>query len=78
MKRFLYQLWLSCLGLCLIPSFSYAQKSDYPTRSVKVIVPFSAGSGADHASRFLGICWRSSWGKVFWLKTELALRVCWR
>ena len=54
MKRFLYQLWLSCLGLCLIPSFSYAQKTDYPTRSVKVIVPFSAGSGADHASRFFG------------------------
>jgi tripartite-type tricarboxylate transporter receptor subunit TctC len=54
MKRFFYQLWLSCLGVCLIPSFSYAQKSDYPTRSVKVIVPFSAGSGADHASRFFG------------------------
>jgi len=54
MKRFLYQLWLSCLGLCLIPSLSYAQKTDYPTRPVKVIVPFSAGSGADHASRFFG------------------------
>ena len=54
MKRFLYQLWLSCLGLCLIPSLSYAQKTDYPARPVKVIVPFSAGSGADHASRFFG------------------------
>ena len=65
MKRFLYQLWLSCLGLCLIPSFSYAQKSDYPTRSVKVIVPFSAGSGADHASRFFGDLLAKQLGQSF-------------
>lgn len=65
MKRFLYQLWLSCLGLCLIPSFSYAQKTDYPTRSVKVIVPFSAGSGADHASRFFGDLLAKQLGQSF-------------
>jgi len=65
MKRFLYQLWLSCLGVCLIPSFSYAQKSDYPTRSVKVIVPFSAGSGADHASRFFGDLLAKQLGQSF-------------
>ncbi len=65
MKRFLYQLWLSCLGVCLIPSFSYAQKTDYPTRSVKVIVPFSAGSGADHASRFFGDLLAKQLGQSF-------------
>jgi tripartite-type tricarboxylate transporter receptor subunit TctC len=65
MKRFVYQLWLSCLGVCLIPSFSYAQKSDYPTRSVKVIVPFSAGSGADHASRFFGDLLAKQLGQSF-------------
>jgi tripartite-type tricarboxylate transporter receptor subunit TctC len=44
------------LGLCLsaVACTSSAQPSDYPTRSVKVIVPFSTGSGADHASRFFG------------------------
>jgi tripartite-type tricarboxylate transporter receptor subunit TctC len=65
MKRFLYQLWLSCLGLCLIPSLSYAQKTDYPARPVKVIVPFSAGSGADHASRFFGDLLAKQLGQSF-------------
>ncbi len=54
MKRFWYTVWLSCFGIFFIPSLSQAQKTDYPTRSVKVFVPFSAGSGADHASRFFG------------------------
>ena len=51
MKRVLSKVWLA-LFLALWVSAGHAQKSDYPTRPVKVIVPFSAGSGADHASRF--------------------------
>ena len=65
MKRFWYPLWLSCLVLCVLPSLSQAQKSDYPTRSVKVIVPFSAGSGADHASRFFGDLLAKQLGQSF-------------
>jgi tripartite-type tricarboxylate transporter receptor subunit TctC len=54
MNRVFYTVLLGCLSLGLLPGVIQAQKSDYPTRSVKVIVPFSAGSGADHASRFFG------------------------
>ena len=54
MTRVFYTVLLGCLGLALMPGFSQAQPNDYPTRSVKVIVPFSTGSGADHASRFFG------------------------
>jgi tripartite-type tricarboxylate transporter receptor subunit TctC len=65
MKRFWYTMWLSCVGLFFIPSLSQAQKTDYPTRSVKVIVPFSAGSGADHASRFFGDLLAKQLGQSF-------------
>jgi hypothetical protein len=65
MKRFWYTVWLSCVGIFFIPSLSQAQKTDYPTRSVKVIVPFSAGSGADHASRFFGDLLAKQLGQSF-------------
>jgi tripartite-type tricarboxylate transporter receptor subunit TctC len=65
MKRFWYTVWLSCVGILFIPSLSQAQKTDYPTRSVKVIVPFSAGSGADHASRFFGDLLAKQLGQSF-------------
>jgi len=65
MRRFWYTVWLSCVGIFFIPSLSQAQKSDYPTRSVKVIVPFSAGSGADHASRFFGDLLAKQLGQSF-------------
>ncbi len=31
-----------------------AQVSDYPTRSIKILVPLAAGSGTDHAARYFG------------------------
>ena len=65
MRRFWYTVWLSCVGIFFIPSVSQAQKTDYPTRSVKVIVPFSAGSGADHASRFFGDLLAKQLGQSF-------------
>ena len=66
MKFFLGSVWLGlCLGMGVMPSLSHAQKSDYPARSVKVIVPFSAGSGADHASRFFGDLLAKQLGQSF-------------
>lgn len=66
MKFFLGSVWLGlCLGMAVMPSLSHAQKTDYPARSVKVIVPFSAGSGADHASRFFGDLLAKSLGQNF-------------
>jgi tripartite-type tricarboxylate transporter receptor subunit TctC len=41
-----------CISLLL--STASAQTNDFPTRAIKIIVPFSTGSGADHASRFFG------------------------
>ena len=66
MKFFLGSVWLGlCLGMAVMPSLSHAQKTDYPARSVKVIVPFSAGSGADHASRFFGDLLAKQLGQSF-------------
>ena len=53
MKRFLHVFSLS-FCLLLLPSLSAGQALLYPTHPIKIIVPFSAGSGADHASRFFG------------------------
>ena len=50
MKR----LWLACLALTLIPSLALSQAKDYPNRAVRVIVPFTAGSGSDTSARFFG------------------------
>ena len=70
MNRVFYTVLLGCLGLGLLPGVSHAQKSDYPTRSVKVIVPFSAGSGADHASRFFGDLLAKHLGQNFLIENK--------
>ncbi len=69
MKRVVSKVWLT-LFLTLWVSAGYAQKSDYPTRSVKVIVPFSAGSGADHASRFFGDLLAKHLGQSFLVENK--------
>jgi tripartite-type tricarboxylate transporter receptor subunit TctC len=47
--RFLVFLWL----IAIAPS-AMAQAKDFPSKAVKVIVPFTAGSGSDTSARFFG------------------------
>jgi tripartite-type tricarboxylate transporter receptor subunit TctC len=39
-------------GLMAIVPFSHAQDNNFPSRPVKIIVPFTAGSGSDTSARF--------------------------
>jgi tripartite-type tricarboxylate transporter receptor subunit TctC len=48
------KIWFAYLGLTLISTFALGQAKDFPNRPVKVIVPFTAGSGSDSAARFFG------------------------
>jgi tripartite-type tricarboxylate transporter receptor subunit TctC len=45
---------LSFLALLLIAPFALGQAKDFPNRPVKVIVPYTAGSGSDTSARFFG------------------------
>jgi tripartite-type tricarboxylate transporter receptor subunit TctC len=74
MMRYFHRLFLGLfLGLVAYAcsaQVANAQKSDYPTRSVKVIVPFSTGSGADHASRFFGDLLAKHFGQNFLVENK--------
>ena len=50
MKRML----LVFLGLMAIAPLALGQAKDFPNRAVRVIVPFTSGSGSDTMARFLG------------------------
>jgi tripartite-type tricarboxylate transporter receptor subunit TctC len=50
MKR----MWLAFLELMLIAPLALGQAKDFPNRPVKVIVPYTAGSGSDTSARFFG------------------------
>lgn len=49
------KLWVMFLALLSFASFAQAQAKDYPNRPVKVIVPFTAGSGSDTTARFFSV-----------------------
>ena len=42
------------LAVLLLPGFALAQGTSFPDRPLRIIVPFTAGSGSDSASRFFG------------------------
>src|SRR6476659_2558703 len=46
---------------CVVCTFAYAQ--GYPVRPVRIIVPFSAGSGSDVFARTLGPKFTDAWGQ---------------
>lgn len=50
MKR----MWLAFLALMLLAPLAFGQAKDFPNKPVKVIVPYTAGSGSDTAARFFG------------------------
>lgn len=45
---------LAAAALCAAPLFAFAQSADYPTRTVKIIVPFPAGGATDLLARAVG------------------------
>ena len=45
---------LASLALMLIVPLALGQAKDFPNKAVKVIVPFTAGSGSDTSARFFG------------------------
>ena len=40
--------------LCLLSTQSFGQASAYPSKAIRIMVPFNAGSGADSSSRYYG------------------------
>lgn len=44
----------SCLPLALLMSFSCAFAQNWPTKPVRLVVPFAAGGPADALARFIG------------------------
>ena len=48
-KRF-----LALAVLCLTPATLFAQAANFPSKAIRIMVPFVAGSGADSNSRFYG------------------------
>ncbi len=46
--------WLALLALTLVAPLALGQAKDFPNKAVKVIVPFTAGSGSDTSARFFG------------------------
>lgn len=54
MKRdFLYQLAAAVLGICGVLSFDTASAQAYPSRAIRLVVPWPAGGITDSASRML-------------------------
>jgi tripartite-type tricarboxylate transporter receptor subunit TctC len=47
-------MWLVFLSLIAIAPSAMGQAKDFPNKAVKVIVPFTAGSGSDTSARFFG------------------------
>ena len=47
----LHALRVVCIAACLVPALAMAQEANWPTRPIKVIVPFGPGSAADGAGR---------------------------
>jgi tripartite-type tricarboxylate transporter receptor subunit TctC len=60
------RLWRIALTMALAAAaLSPAAAQDYPTRAVKIIVPFGAGGPADIYARYLGDQLQKAWGQSF-------------
>ncbi|MBX9843530.1 MAG: tripartite tricarboxylate transporter substrate binding protein, partial [Xanthobacteraceae bacterium] len=58
--------WLAGLGLALVAGLAISQGAsaqDYPTRTVKIIVPFPAGGTADAMPRIVADYLTKKWGQ---------------
>jgi tripartite-type tricarboxylate transporter receptor subunit TctC len=61
--KFVLRHLLVAFGLCAVALGAFAQ--GYPTRPVKIIVPFAAGGPADNYARFLALRLQESLGQAF-------------
>jgi tripartite-type tricarboxylate transporter receptor subunit TctC len=52
----------SCALACILAS-AMADAQNYPSKPVRIIVPFSAGSGSDVFARTLGPKFTETWGQ---------------
>ena len=57
LRRFI----LSCAGLAMTLGGTYAFADNYPSKPIKAIVPFAAGSATDQIGRALQPKWRNHW-----------------
>src|ERR1700694_943548 len=48
--------------MCLLPALAHAQAGNYPSRPIRIIVPFPPGGATDIASRSIGQKMGESWG----------------
>jgi tripartite-type tricarboxylate transporter receptor subunit TctC len=58
-----FRFWSAVFGLCLLAGAAHAQT--WPTRPVKIIVPFAAGGPADNYARFLATRLQETFGQSF-------------
>ena len=64
MKRFVSSLAIACLALIgSQAAIGHAQAQDWPTRDVRFILPFGAGSATDVGARLLAQELQPKWGK---------------
>jgi tripartite-type tricarboxylate transporter receptor subunit TctC len=64
MKRRLF------LGLMALAPLAFAQPNDYPTRPIKMIVPFTAGSSSDTVGRFIAQQLSSALGQTVFVENQ--------
>jgi tripartite-type tricarboxylate transporter receptor subunit TctC len=63
MKRMLYALFLTSIGLAGFVGEAYCQVADYPNKPVQVIVPYAAGGGTDIIARLIAHYAKDSLGE---------------
>lgn len=68
MQRFLRRIAIVALTAITLPSVSIAQ--DYPSRPVKLLVPFTAGSSTDQVARLLGAELQNLLGQPFVIENK--------
>ena len=64
MFKFITPLWLALAG-ALVPQLAAAQSgaAPYPSKPIKIVVPFPAGGTSDVLARMLGIKFTEAWGQ---------------
>ena len=50
--------------LSVLPTMAFGQAAGYPSKAIRILVPFTAGSGADSNSRFYGDLLSKLWGQA--------------